>query len=46
MAFDNSGTKAVSAARLGNTPKSVNYHFSSPQLDKLDVVGKLSISKA
>ena len=31
---------------LGQHPKGVNYHFSSPQLDKLYVVFKLSISEA
>ena len=45
MAFDNSGTKAVSAAKLGTTPKGVNCHFSSPQFDKPYGVGKLSISR-
>ena len=40
MAFDNSGTKAVAC---DHPQKSVNYHFSSPQLDKPYVVGKLSI---
>ena len=43
MAFDNSGTKAVAC---DDPQKGVNYHFSSPQLDKLCVVGKLSISEA
>ena len=43
MAFDNSGTKAVASDRQ---QKGVNYHFSSPQLDKPYVIRKLSISEA
>ena len=43
MAFDNSGTKAVACY---HSQKGVNYHFSSPQLDKPYVVGKLSVSEA
>ena len=43
MAFDNSGTKAVAC---DHPQKGVNYHLSSPQLDKPYVVGKLSISEA
>ena len=42
MAFDNSSMKAVACDHL---QKGVNYHFSSPQLDKPSVVGKLSISE-
>ena len=43
MAFDNSGTKAVVC---DHPQKGVNYHLSLPQLDKLYVVRKLSISEA
>ena len=43
MAFQNSGKKAV----VCNHPqKGVNYHLSSPQLDKPYVVRKLLISEA
>ena len=40
MAFDNSGKKAVA---FGHPQKGGNYHLSSPQLDKLYVVGKLCL---
>ena len=43
MAFDNSGTKAVAC---DHPQKGVNFHLSSPQLDKPYVVKKLSISEA
>ena len=43
MAFDNSGTKAVV---YDHPQKGVNYHLSSPQLDKPYVVRKLSVSEA
>ena len=43
MAFDNSGTKAVVC---DHPQKGVNYHLSSPQLDKPYVIEKLSISEA
>ena len=43
MAFDNSGTKAVVC---DHPQKGVNYHLSSPQLDKLYIVRKLSVSEA
>ena len=43
MAFDNSGTKAVAC---DHPQKGVNYHLSSPELDKPYVVEKLSISEA
>ena len=43
MAFNNSGTKAVAC---DHPQKGVNYHLSSPQLDKPYIVGKLSISEA
>ena len=43
MAFNNSGTKAVAC---DHPQKGVNYHLSSPQLDKPYVVRKLSISEA
>ena len=43
MAFNNSGTKAV-ACDLPQ--KGVNYHLSSPELDKPYVAEKLSISEA
>ena len=43
MAFDNSGKKAVA---FDHPQKGVNYHLSSPQLDKPYVVVKLSISEA
>ena len=43
MAFDNSSTKAVA---YDQPQKDVNYHLSSPELDKPYVVGKLSISEA
>ena len=42
MAFNNSGTKAVAC---DHPQKGVNYHLSSPQLDKPYVVGNLSISE-
>ena len=40
MAFDNSGTKAVSSAWLGTTQKGANYHFSLPHLDEPHIVAK------
>ena len=43
MALDNSSTKAVAC---DHPQKGVNYHFSSPHLDKPYIVGKLSISEA
>ena len=43
MAFDNSGTKAVAC---DHPQKGMNYHLSSPQLDKPYVVSKLLISEA
>ena len=43
MAFDNSGMKAVAS---DHPQKGVNYHLSSPELDKPYVVRKLSISEA
>ena len=43
MAFNNSGTKAVAC---DHPQKCVNYHLSSPELDKPYVVEKLSISEA
>ena len=43
MAFDNSGTKAVACDQ---PQKDVNYHLSSPQLDKKYVIRNLSISEA
>ena len=43
MAFDNSSTKAKAC---DHPQKGVNYHLSSPELDKLYVIGKLSISEA
>ena len=42
-AFHKSGTKTVA---WNHPQKGVNYHFSSPEFDKLNVVGKLSISEA
>ena len=43
MAFDNSGMKAVVC---DHPQKGVNYHLSSPQLEKSYVMRKLSISEA
>ena len=43
MAFDNSGMKAVAC---DHPQKGVNYHLSSSELDKLYVIGKLSVSEA
>ena len=43
MAFDNSGTKAVAC---NHPQKGMNYHLTLPQLDKLYIVRKLSISEA
>ena len=40
MAFDNSSTKAMAC---DHPQKGVNYHLSSPELDKPYVIGKLSI---
>ena len=42
-AFHDSSTKAVAC---DHPQEGVNYHFSSPQLDKWYVVGKLSIPDA